>query len=522
MSVTRRIAFGVAAGWFGRVVNIVLGVALLPVLFRLLPREELGVWLLLGQSWAAAGILDFGLGAVLTRRFALAKGRSGADPEADLNEHSRAEIADLIECGRRIYSVMTVVVFLLALGAGYFYLRSLPLHKVGYKTVLAAWVILAASQALTVWGTVWHCLLQGIGYVGWDAVIAGAVNALTVVVQIAAVFLGGRLVWLAAIAAVGALGQRWLMLGMARRRRPELFALRGRWSAERIRGLPAQALRAWLTMLGTTLVFTTDQFFIASAAGAEQIPAFRAAYVLVHNVTVLAVSFGLSSSVFISHGWQAGDLALVRRLVERGCRLGLVVMLLAAAYLLTAGEGFFRLWLGTGNFIGYGVLGIFLVYETLEAHSYIISTCSRATDDEAFAFTSVLAGVLKLAAAWVLIRPLGLLGLALSTLLALLATNHWYMVYRGLRRLRLPLRAYGREVVLPALGWAAAGGAGALAVSQALQAAPLPVRVFGAAGAMGAVFVAAIYLSVLTPEERRVLAGRLAGWRRRKSPTSSA
>jgi len=55
MSVTRRIAFGVAASWLSRGITILLGLILLPVLFRHLPREELGVWLLLGQSWLRWG-----------------------------------------------------------------------------------------------------------------------------------------------------------------------------------------------------------------------------------------------------------------------------------------------------------------------------------------------------------------------------------------------------------------------------------------------------------------------------------
>src|SRR6266566_9641167 len=92
MSVTRRIAFGAAASWFSRGVTILLGLVLMPVLFRYLPKEELGVWLLLGQSWAAMGILDLGFGITLTRRIALAKGKSGGDPNAP--PHTRNQARD--------------------------------------------------------------------------------------------------------------------------------------------------------------------------------------------------------------------------------------------------------------------------------------------------------------------------------------------------------------------------------------------------------------------------------------------
>src|SRR3954469_2436271 len=103
MSITKRILFGAAASWFSRGVTIVLGLLLMPVLFRHLPKEELGVWLLLGQSWVAMGILDLGLAVTLTRRIALAKGKSGGDPDAALTPETQREIADLVAGGRRLY-----------------------------------------------------------------------------------------------------------------------------------------------------------------------------------------------------------------------------------------------------------------------------------------------------------------------------------------------------------------------------------------------------------------------------------
>src|SRR5881397_3610856 len=149
MSITRRIAFGAAASWFSRGVSILLGLVLMPVLFRHLPKEELGVWLLLGQSWAAMGILDLGFGVTLTRRIALAKGKSGGDPNAPLTSETLREIADLVECGRRIYRVMAFGVFAVAWALGFFYLRHLQLQNLSHTSVWLAWTILCACQGVT-------------------------------------------------------------------------------------------------------------------------------------------------------------------------------------------------------------------------------------------------------------------------------------------------------------------------------------------------------------------------------------
>lgn len=508
MSVTHRIAFGAGATWFSRGVTIVLGLLLMPILFRHLPKEELGVWLLLGQSWVAMGILDLGLAFTLTRRIALAKGKSGGDPDALLTSQSRSEIADLVESGRRIYQFMAVGVFGIAWVAGFFYLRNLDLHGISHTTVWIAWTVLCASQGLNVWATIWTCLMRGVGYVGWDALVATFVNGAMLAGQIAAVLCGGGLVALASIATLGALLQRWLTRWVARRRRPELFALRGRWNRELMESVPGLAFRAWLTAVGSVLVFSTDQFFIASAKGAASIPAFRAAYVLVHNATVVAVSLALASSVFVSHLWQSGELQQVQRIVERNCRLSLLVMLCAGALLMTSGGLLFDLWLGPGNFVGYSVLAVFLIYETLEAHSYVISTSSRATNDEAFAVSSMAAGLVKIGLAVVLVRRYGLLGLAIATMLALLATNHWYMVYRGLRRLQLPLLIYAKEVAAPSLFWSGASLLGAAGCRRVLSGANAIVQLAATSGTVGVFFAAAVIVSVISPAERESLLRR--------------
>src|SRR5580765_4904079 len=99
------------ASWFSRGVTILLGLVLMPVLFRRLPKEELGVWLLLGQSWAALGLFDFGFGMVLTRRIALAIGRSGGTLNGPFAKEVSNEIFDLVAAGRRVYRWLALIAF---------------------------------------------------------------------------------------------------------------------------------------------------------------------------------------------------------------------------------------------------------------------------------------------------------------------------------------------------------------------------------------------------------------------------
>jgi O-antigen/teichoic acid export membrane protein len=508
MSVTKRIAFGAAASIFARAVNIILALVLLPVLFHHLNKEELGVWLLLAQTSALLFILDFGLSAVLTRRIALAKGKSGSDPDAALNDASKSEIADLVETGRRVFLGLAVLTFVISTLSGMFYLRNLQLNTLSLPVVWTSWAVLCLSQALGVWGQVWNCLLSGVGYVGWDSVLGSVIQTLILVVQITFLCFGGGLVTLASVAAAGWFIERFVLRGFARYRRPELFQLRGKFDRALIRGMISPSMRAWATGLGSLVALNTDQFFIASLAGVSHLPAYRASYLVFYNLNMLASVVAGSSAVFISHLWQAGELGEIHRIMVRNLRLGLGLMAAGGACVLVLGPRLFDVWLGRDNFIGYSILAVFFALLFLEAQSNSISLGSRATEDEAFAFWSIGGAGLKLALAPILGVRFGLLGIASSTLLGQLATTHWYMVYRGLRRLRMSLRAHLVEVILPvALLFALVALAVWAPLSAGLFAAEWEA-VVGCACIAGLLFAGFCWCFVLEPDHRERLAAR--------------
>jgi O-antigen/teichoic acid export membrane protein len=258
-----------------------------------------------------------------------------------------------------------------------------------------------------------------------------------------------------------------------------------------------------VTSLGLVVVLNSDQFFIAAMKGAAQIPAYRAAYVIFLNLNMLAVTLATSSSVFIAQLWQAGAVSKVHQILRQNLRLGLSIMAIGGACVLALGQRLFAVWLGHGNYVGAPIASVFFLLLILEAHSFIIATSSRATEDEAFAAWAVAAAVLKVTFSLVLCSHFGLIGIALGTLVAEMFTNNWYMSYRGLRRLRVSLREHLQYVLVPvfALFVLTFGLVRALATALAAEA-DWRIVVAGIIGS-GCVLAAAIWLFVFGRSERK-------------------
>ena len=447
MSVSKKIALAVSISWFSRVVSILSTLFLMPVLFRYMGKEELGLWFLLGNSQAFLGLLGMGIAPTLTRHIAFAKGKSGSDPEVQLSQVSKQHIGDLVVTGRIILQWLAVIVFFIAWVSGYGLISQLDLQEVTSETVFWAWTLMCLGYAIGVWVSYLNCWLAGIGYVGWDNLITTVLSLVTVIANIIAVLIGGGLLALAVISVVSGLIQRFVFLAFIRWRKPELFEIQGRWNSDYAKTMIKPSLYCWLTSLGAFLILRTDAYFIALLKGSKDLPVYQAGYSLVSNLFTLSTTLGSASAVFISQAWQAGNLRIVHQITLRNAQLAMSIMAAGVGFLLITGKELMDLWLGQGNFVGYGILVVFCIMLTLETQHVILVASSRATEDEKYAPWALTAGVLNVLFTWTLIRPLGLLGVAMGTMLAQICTNNWYAVYRPLIRLRLNFSLYCRAVI---------------------------------------------------------------------------
>lgn len=518
MSASKRIAFAVAINWLSKASVILSGLVLTPTLFRFMGKEELGLWYLLANSQSFLGLLSLGITPTLMRHIALAKGKSGSDLAVELTEEAWQHIGDLAVTGRLVLQWLAVAIFFIAWGSGYVLINQIELHEVSQQTVFWAWTLMCAGYAIGVWLSYFDCLLSGMGYVGWDSLIGMSTYLLTIFSNIVAVLLGGGLLALAAISVVAALGQRFVFLGLIRWRFPHLLNLQGKWNAQYAKTLVKPSLYWWLTDMGAFLILRTDSYFIALLKGAQLIPGYQAAYTLVANLAGVAESLGASSSVFISHAWQAGDLGTIHRMTLRNARVGLSIMAAGSVFLMVAGREFISLWLGKGNFVGDNILLVFCIILTLETQLLILTASSRATEDEKYAPWALSAGVLNLIFTWYLIKPLGLLGVAMGTMLAQLLTNDWYGVYRPLVRLKINFGVYLRQVVglwaiviVCCLGfsWLAKESLFLLGITSDFAV------IAATAVVCGTVLLASWWTSVLEDHHKSSIQAKLGGWLKR-------
>lgn len=197
------------------------------------------------------------------------------------------------------------------------------------------------------------------------------------------------------------------------------------------------------------MLSNSDQIFISSFIGEEELPPYRAAFVLLVNLHFASGVFSGASTVFVSHLWERGEVSQIREVLRRNSLIGLLCMGCGGAAILALGSDIFDIWLGEGNYIGAPILTTILLTLILEHMANVFATVGRATNDEAYAWSSLAGAGLKIVLCYTLITYFGLLGVALSTLIAQGLTNAWYMIYRTAKRVEISLANYFKKITLP-------------------------------------------------------------------------
>jgi len=421
----------------------------MPMLFRFLPRQQLGLWFLIGTSGAFVSLMGLGFSDTFRRFVAFAKGKTSSDPDADLSESSCQEVADVLATGKVFYRFLSLVVFVLALATGFYFLGALDLSPDAKRVAWIAWTIMCAGHAINVWGGFLTFLVTGMGDVGHANLLDMVLSMLRFLATVGVVLWGGGLVALATVqCAMGGIS-RLILWGYAHWRYPQILQLRGAVRFGVLHPMIRPATRIWLVGLGAFLVLKTDDYFIAWFSGASDVPDYRGAYTMVLNIYAGAVAIAMVSKVFISQAFRAGDWPMVHRLVFRCARIGFGLMVAGVAVVITIGDSILSTWLGEGHFVGWPVLLTFCLMLALECQHVTLASACISTNDIPFGPCAIGAGLLNILFTILLIRSLGLWGVALGTLFAQLMTSNWYCVWRSLKRLRISFGLYVQRVILP-------------------------------------------------------------------------
>jgi O-antigen/teichoic acid export membrane protein len=404
----RTLLVNAAANGAAFILQLAAAFLLAPILVRHLGRERYGVWSFVESFLAYFTLFDLGIAATLVRY--VPKFRAEGD-HAQLGRVVSACL--LVFCGAGVLTLL--------LGAAVFgtVLSASPKIPPALRPEAAGLALVSVlSLAISLPLSVYSAILDGLGRFTAKNCVRSLFLLLRVGGMLTAVWCRLGLVSLAAIVALSALGEQILMAWLVARLLPDLRPAPWRADPATLRLIRGYSVDSFLAMLAGRISFKTDAIVIGLCGQLDMIPFFDMPSRLVEYAKNLIRSGTTTLTPAFSAMEARGGTTAIRALFLNGCRYAIYLALPIQVAFLLFGGAFLELWLGDHAFRVHGEPVLWILASAM-GMAMMQSVAARVLYGlgriRSFARLMLLEALLNLGLSVVLIRPLGLVGVALGT-----------------------------------------------------------------------------------------------------------
>lgn len=425
--------------------NVVASFYLIPFLVHGLGSRWYGMWILACSFMPYYSLLDLGFSAA-TQRFiahALAKG-------------DREEVSEVLSTTLGLYSVAGVLAVLLGFGLA----ATAPFFVQGAEEIPVFRVLVfvtALNVALSFPAATFHGLLSANLRFDIDGYLQLGKLAVRTLATVFAIKQGYGILSLAWITLAADSAERALRVYLALRVSGGIRVGRPRLRLDRIKSLFGYGTFAFASRMAELVRFSAGNMVVAKALSLTAVSTFSISVRLTeYFIELMASLVGLLMPVFTRfHG--AGEERNLREKFLMATRIAVLAGACSAGGILVFGPQFIRLWLGEEFLAAYApmavlVAGILFVVIQNPAVAVVFAVDRH----RAYAVLQWAEVGAALALSLLLVRPLGILGVAAGTAVPLIASRLLYLPSFVARITGVPLPRYyletGRILAVAALG----------------------------------------------------------------------
>jgi O-antigen/teichoic acid export membrane protein len=449
----RVVALNVAGRYVTLGLELILGLLMLPFNAHHLGGSEYGLWMLAASVVAYFPILDLGLGSAMER--AVAHHRAQRDPHA-INEVASTLVFVFAGTGL----VALLVVSGIAWNFGRFFDLGAEQARTGRLLMMMIGLQVAVGLPFTIFGGV----VNGFQRTYLNAAVGGCVSLAVALVNIAVLMGGGGLVMLVgAMTATRMLGYVAYRLTAYRifpllRIRPSLFR------RERLRDLTG--FGAWMMVQGASCKanYASDAIVIGAFLSTGSVAVWTIAQRLADAVLQLTNQLNYVLFPIVVDADTSGRNDRLTEVLVQGTRLSLATIIPVAGSLALLADAVVVGWTGP-QFAAAGIIVKILAMVVLvRVGSWTANTVLQgAGAHRLVAVSNLVTAIVNIALSVVLIRWIGLPGVAIATLIPVTVRAIAVVIPVACARVGIPLMRFLALAVWPAV-WPALIVLGALAL----------------------------------------------------------
>lgn len=438
----RQFAKNLTTNWAVYLLSALITLFLTPYIISRLGQGAYGVWILVGAFSGYLGLFDFGIGYAVVRFVARYQTTGESDKRNEIvatSFYTAAALAVLVIAATVVIMVNAPHIF------------NLPPELVDSSrlVILLVGVSIALAFPLAVFS---EALAGGLWRYDLFNAVSLAIALFQAGLTILFLELGFGLPGLGLAVLIGsAIGYIWRMRILFRLL-PDLSIRLKHVHFAVFRDIGNYSFFSFLLILSGRIAFYSDSFVVGIFRSVEDIAVFGIAVKLVEYLRQGVFTLTRLFSPVAARYDPETDKASLRRLFYDGSRLNLLFSLPLSIGLFFWGGALIQLWLGDSFAYSETILKILLAGHILAFLQGIGGEILLGVGrHRLFAELSLLAAIINIALSVILVKKIGLAGVAWGTTIPLAAVSIGYLPLATLRLVGGTIRDFSREVLWPAI-----------------------------------------------------------------------
>ena len=487
---TLTVARNVSTRYLAIAVEALLGFVVLPFNVAHLGQSAYGLWMLTASVTTYFSILDLGYGGALVKFVAQYRARrdSGA-----LNEILSTTFVVFATFGAVTY----VVAIVIALYIGKLFQLTPDQVHTGRIVMLIISLNVAVGMAVSVFGGV----INGFQRYDLNNLVGTITSVIIAVVNVAVLLAGYGLIELVAATTIVRLLSYVVYRANAYRVFPELQLRIASFRRERLREITSLSVFMLLIDWANKLNYSVDALVIGAFMGTSAVAVWVVGQRLAEIVQRLTNQLNDVLFPTVVDNDTADRIHRLQAILIQGTRLSLATVVPMGGAMMLMATPLVRAWVGAefaGSVIVLQLLSLTVIVRIGAATATTL--LKGAGEHRLVAFANVAAALVNVAVSIAIVKPFGLVGVAIGTLVPVSIASSLVIFPAGCRRVGLTLARGLTEAVWPAI-WPA----GVMTAFVYLTRDRLPLSLFAVTAEMAAaclIYVAVFVAFGISREDR--------------------
>ena len=437
----RTLARNVGTRYLFVVAEMLVGLLTLPFNLKHLGPEAYGLWMLTAGITVHFSILDLGYGGAIVKF--IAQYRTKRDLQG-LNEIASTIFVLFSMLGLVVYAVVVALAFNLE-----HFLNITPLQAETGKWIL---LIVGLNAAVNFGFSTFGGICGGFQRYDINNYVAIGSSFVIAAVNVSVVLMGYGLIPLVAATTAVRLGTYLIYRRNAYKVFPLLRVRPSLFRRARLREVTAFSIYASMIDWANKLNYELDEIIIGVFLGAAPVAVWAVADRIISAAQRLTNQSNTVLFPLIVDSDEGKNLGRLQTVLLEGTRLSLATVTPIAIVLIVLAEPIVRGWVGPSMLGAVPVIQVMAVAVAFRVATATGTTLLKGAGQVRYlAFVNLWTGLANLALSAALIKPLGLVGVAIGTLIPIMISSICVIFPASCRRVELPLGQAVRRAIWPAV-----------------------------------------------------------------------